>query len=860
MNFFYLSALALLFIVSLRGDEKPFRPPAVPLVATSPYFSIWSENDRLTDGPTRHWTGAEQPLESLIRIDGKAYRLMGVEPGGVPAFPQTAVRVTPTSSIYDFDDGHVHVSLIFTTPLLPDDLEVLSRPVTYLTWAVASVDGQAHDVQLYASASAGIAIDDGHKAVTWNRETDGLLTALKAGDADQTLFDPRGDATRINWGYLYVAAPVSDARGCIAASGALTGSFVKTGGLPAADATPGATFNDKPGALGFAFDLGPVTAPVLRHLLLAYDETYEVQYGGQNLLPYWKRDGMTASDVLQEAEKDYTNLGTRCKNFDDELTADLTKVGGAKYAQICALAYRECLAANGLAADANKQPLLFTKENTSNGDIATVDVIYPQAPLLLLLSPTLAKASIAPVMVYAASDRWKFPNAPHDLGTYPVATASGEASEAMPVEESANLLILCDAIVHAGGGVDFLAPWWSKLTQWAGFLEQYGLDPGNQLCTDDFMGGFAHNANLSVKAILALAAYGDLCAKRGDAAGAKKYGDLARVDAAHWMKVARDGDHYRLAFDQPGWSQKYNLVWDRLLGLGIFPPEVARTEIASYMKHLQRFGLPIDSRAENPKDPAHHAMVKSDWSTWTATLAENRADFERIETPFYDFLNTTTARHPAADLYRADTNKEDSMHARPVVGGFFIKALADPVLWKKWAGRDTGNPGPWAPMPPHPVITYVFPTKEQPLIWHYTRYQPAANWIQPDFDDSKWETGPNRAWEKEKAPIPSTDPKLPPEVRDVVKEVWMRATVPLPATLPPNFSLLLNGHYGSDVYLNGLYVGNAPYGGSPEPMILHPHEEAQLKPGSRLTIAVHIHDGYGHAWANVGLGGVSTPP
>ena len=212
----------------------------------------------------------------------------------------------------------------------------------------------------------------------------------------------------------------------------------------------------------------------------------------------------------------------RCEAFDNELMADLTKAGGEKYAQITALAYRECVAANGLAADANKQPLFFTKENTSNGDIATVDVFFPMDPIWILLSPSLAKASLVHVLMYSASPHWKFPNAPHDLGTYPLVIGRDDGGEGMPVEESGNMLILCDAIAQAEGNADFVAPWWPQLTQWAKYLEKYGLDPENQLCTDDFMGHLAHNANLSVKAILGLAAYGDLCRMRGDTANRRQ--------------------------------------------------------------------------------------------------------------------------------------------------------------------------------------------------------------------------------------------------------------------------------------------------------------------------------------------------
>ncbi len=266
--------------------------------------------------------------------------------------------------------------------------------------------------------------------------------------------------------------------------------------------------------------------------MVALDEIYAIKFFGKPLRPYWRRDGATPADLLQAADRDYAALARRCAQFDAELMADLTKVGGARYAQIAALAYRQCWAATGLAADANKQPLLFTKENTSNGDIATVDVIFPMEPQLLFFSPTLTKASLAAVLNYAASSHWKFPNAPHDLGTYPIARGTDDGGEGMPVEESGNLLILCDALAREEGNADFSAGWWPQLTQWAKYLEQYGLDPEEQLCTDDFMGHLAHNANLSVKAILGLAAYGDLCRMRGETAEADRYAGLARIDAA----------------------------------------------------------------------------------------------------------------------------------------------------------------------------------------------------------------------------------------------------------------------------------------------------------------------------------------
>ncbi len=340
------------------ADAAPFRPPAVPLVASDPYLSIWSDADRLTDDATRHWTHREHSLVSLIRIDGGTHRLMGSEPKDVAAMPQVSVKVLPTRSMYDFDDSHVHVTLTFMTPVLPDDLDLLSRPVTYLTWQVRSVDGAAHSVSIYDSTSAQVAVNAPEQKVEWARETAGNLTALHIGTQEQTLFQPAGDDTRITWGYAYAAAPANDAKAAIGSHEALTKLFFEKGDLPAHDddRMPRAARDEQP-VLAFAFDLGKLEAsPISRHLLVAYDQIYSIKYFGQSLRPYWRKDGATAADLLQSAEKDYPKLVERCEAFDKELMADLTKAGGARYAHLAALAYRQALAGTGLAADANKQP------------------------------------------------------------------------------------------------------------------------------------------------------------------------------------------------------------------------------------------------------------------------------------------------------------------------------------------------------------------------------------------------------------------------------------------------------------------------------------------------------------------------
>jgi hypothetical protein len=415
--------------------------------------------------------------------------------------------------------------------------------------------------------------------------------------------------------------------------------------------------------------------------MLAYDDIKSIRYFSNDLSAYWKRNGTTIESVLAAAARDRQTIDAKARAFDAELRRDLERAGGAKYAAIGMLAYRQTLAATKLVADTNGQPLLFPKENFSNGCIGTVDVIYPMSPQYLLFGPTLAKALVVSNLDYASSPRWKFPFAPHDLGTYPQATGQvyggGEKTEdnQMPVEETGNMIILVAAIAKMEKSADFAAHYWPVLTRWAEYLRDKGFDPENQLSTDDFAGHLAHNVNLSAKAIIALGAFARLSQMHGDTAAAREYRALAERYAARWAADANDGDHFRLAFDLPGtWSQKYNLVWDRILGLNLFPPSVAQKEMAFYRRVEGPYGLALDNR---------RLYTKLDWITWTATLTGSRTDFEALIAPVFEFLNTTPNRVPMSDWYWTHDATKTGFQARSVVGGVFLRLLYDPERWAK---------------------------------------------------------------------------------------------------------------------------------------------------------------------------------
>lgn len=663
-----------------------FRPPAVPLIAYDPYFSIWSPADRLTDAATVHWTGHTHPMNSLIRIDGEAARLMGASPSNVAALPQTSVTVHPTHTIYTFENERVRVSLTFMTPSLPWDLDLLSRPVTYITWNVESADRKSHKVQIYFDCGADIAVNTNDQAVQLDfPKIDGLAVA-RVGTTEQAMLSRRGDDVRIDWGYGYLAVPSGSGSAVTGGNGGrLRGGFTSNGTIPSAgDAIPSAPVSAGRHTMAAAWDLGVVeSGRVTCYAMLAYDDIKSIRYFSNELPAFWRRNNTTIETTLMNGARDREALELKTSAFDRDLQHDLEMAGGPKYAAIAMLAYRQTLAATKLVADTNGQPLLFPKENFSNGCIATVDVIYPMAPQFLLFGPVLAKALVVSNLDYASSPRWKFPFAPHDLGTYPHATGQvyggGERTEEdqMPVEETGNMLILVSAIAKMEGNANFAGRYWSLLTRWAEYLREKGFDPENQLSTDDFAGHLAHNVNLSAKAIIALGAFAQLCDLRGDKALGTQYRTLAQGFAKRWTKEADAGDHFRLAFDQANsWSQKYNLVWDRVLGLNLFPVEVARKEMSFYRRMQGRYGLALDNR---------RLYTKLDWITWTATLTGSRADFEALVDPVFDFLNATPHRVPMTDWYWTHDATKTGFQARSVVGGVFLKLLYDDAVWKKWS-------------------------------------------------------------------------------------------------------------------------------------------------------------------------------
>lgn len=585
---------------------------------------------------------------------------------------QKSVSVLATSSYYTFVCGPVELDVVFTAPMLINDYDLLSMPINYISYQVRSTDKKTHDVQFYLSANPLQGVNKSSQPTISSTVIKNGVKYLKTGTIDQPILAKKGDGICIDWGYFYM--PNVNGNVSLAAENTVKDAFLSTGELPVGENEIVCRKASQMPTLAYVHNFGNVTT-ASSFTMLGYDEVQDIEYMYERYKGYWAHGGkVTIFDAFDRMKNSYSDLMAKCREFDKMIYDDGLKAGDVKYAEILSGSYRHVIAAHKLFQDKDGNLLFFSKENNSNGCVNTVDLTYPEAPLFLVYNPDLQKAMMTSIFDYSYSGRWTKPFAAHDLGTYPIANGQVYGGD-MPLEEAGNMITLATMISKLEGNTKYVNKYWDIITTWTNYLVENGQDPANQLCTDDFAGHWAHNANLSIKAIMGVAGYAEMARIKGDAATADKYMKIAKDMAAKWESDAREDDHYRLAFDRENtWSQKYNMVWDKLWNLNIFPNDAMQREIKYYLKKQNKYGLPLDSRKD---------YTKNDWIMWTAAMAPNTKTFLKFVDPVYDYINETESRVPISDWYDTKTGLMTGFKARSVIGGFWMKVLADKLADKK---------------------------------------------------------------------------------------------------------------------------------------------------------------------------------
>eukprot|EP01051_Picozoa_sp_SAG22_P003147 SAG22_NODE_150_length_17426_cov_8.082588_12_plen_787_part_00 len=671
----------------------PLAAPAVPLIANDPYFQTYSPRGRLNERATvAGMDGAPQQLSAIAYVDGRACQLIGPPQTGAAAAAQLSVVIYPTRTVYQMLCGEgsawrTPVTVTFMSPQLPSNVTIMARPASYVVFRSPS----ARSVRVYVDISSEAAVSPkstGKVVCGANRTETGLGWGYLGNAATQKKPIPCRDPSattcwepgNIDWGRLYLGSAGHDV--AVGRAEALRRIFVSNGRLAPSNPCTSPLEGARLLVLATVLDLNKQSQPgVSRSAIVAYDEDVAIRWWDKDFPGLWRQEVPTAPGMLAVAAAEEGYVTALCTAFDHAEVERYHAVGGPKFAALLSLAYRQAYSSTKLVWNPEQRThWLFLDEISTSGDLNTMDVIYPASTLFVYQEPELAYRLLVPTLEYATNATnvtWNLSWCPHHLGKYPVGYILPSHQEHMPIEETANMQLMLAAIAQRKGNrTDFIAPrYWQLLRRFADYLVSRAFDPTDQLCSDDFMGKSAHNANLAVKGILAISAYAQLMEFKGEVGTAAEYMAIARNYSAFWQQHARagDGSHYKLAYNasDASWSQKYNLVWDKILQLGLIPQSVFDTEVAFYKQRFARFGLQLDHRRD---------LTKTDWLMWTGALGDE-AYFGQVVDSVFAQLGADNTDKPLTDLYNTSTAQAAppplgvGFRDRAVVGAFWAKML-----------------------------------------------------------------------------------------------------------------------------------------------------------------------------------------
>lgn len=655
-------------IVMEQTDMIKRSMPAYPLFVKDPYFSFWAQTECLPDARVIFWTGEEKSLYGFLRCGDKFFCFLGGA-GGTERARQTRLSLTAFTTDYTFRAGEAELSVRFVSPLPPDDEMLLSCPVCYMEYEVRG----AEDCELIFAVGQDVC-SNVHAPVCGGAVSLGEFETAFFGRKKQQLFSEQNDRVCAEWGYWYLSGESA----CFADGESLS-ALIGWG-------IPGEQFllsrsKQKRGAV-----------------MLAFDDTAGVNYFGDLLKGYYLCEH-TIFEALSETYRNREAVGRKLEMFGQALYRRAEKYG-EPYKNILTASLRQAVGAHKLVKDGKGEVLFLSKECGSNGCIATADISYPSAPLFLLYNPELVLGMLRPIFAFARKPVWNYDFAPHDAGLYPYCCGQVygldwdgryaplfsygaeqtlypvylfpagvniyNSDYQMPVEECANMLILTEACRRADGQTAFAEENLDLLKKWADYLVKNGLYPENQLCTDDFSGHLESNLNLAIKATVGIACFAELLKSTGEGAGAAEYRAVAEKYAGKIAALGGCGSLPLTWKEDGSYSIKYNLAFDKLLSLGLFPRGLLERETDEYLRRRETFGIPLDERS---------AYAKTDWTIWAASLTDDIGKRKQFLDAVDKYLREGSERLPFGDWYDAKTGKLIEFRNRSVQGGCFILLL-----------------------------------------------------------------------------------------------------------------------------------------------------------------------------------------
>ena len=619
--------------------------PTYPLITVDPFFSIWSKSQKLYESDTILWCDIKKPVRGYLTVDGEVFRFMGA--GSESVIEQKSLDVAPYVTTYVFANEKAELTVKFWTPLLLDDLHMLGNICSFIDTDVEIKDGKEHDISIRITADKMLCCGKAKTDVTKETNSYKDISFAKMGKTKQRPLHESGDGVAADWGYIYISGGKAE---------------VSPDGVAV---THSATLSEK----------------VSFSTVMAYDDVYSITYFGDRLKGIWTEKFASAAESIAYCTENREDLFAKLQAQGEKILADAEPFGEA-YQKILTASARQVLAAHKLIRDKEGNLLYFSKECHSNGCINTVDVSYPAVPMYLIYNPELVKAMLTGIFRFAHSKMWKYDFAPHDIGRYPIANGQVYALAGgykikkpryfmkfqMPVEECGNMLVMAYAYYKASGDKQFLEEYFATLNKWADYLVMKGVVLDTQLCTDDFAGHSKKNVNLAIKGIMGIACFHRICELLGKDSG---YMDKAKAYTEELIGHCRSvGGNGHLPFslnNGDSWSLKYNMVWDKIFGFGLFDESIYKAESEQYKAVMNKYGVPLDYRKD---------FTKTDWMIWASCLDETGENTRLVSEAMVRFLEDTPNLVCFSDWYDTKTSKQSGFDHRSVQAGLWMAVLA----------------------------------------------------------------------------------------------------------------------------------------------------------------------------------------
>ncbi|RDW75810.1 hypothetical protein BP5796_06631 [Coleophoma crateriformis] len=671
---------------------SPIHPPSYPLAVRNPYLSLWLPGDQVEDLPTatpQFWAGQDLSLGILARVDGTTYKLFGV-PGSVGSAVEASVNnatYSSTHSIFGLTAGSVTFTLDFFSPISPSNYLRQSLPFSYVT--VSTSSSQAHDIQIYSDIDESWTGQSG--STVSQLTTSGNLSLFQLSVAGAATYSET-NLSQALWGETVLAAVSDSAETVSSASGAATtvrNSFASSGSLSGNTSTFVAE-----DVVALAYDLGQTSSASI-NFAIGYVREQAINYLGNARTGYYRATYQDTASAVSFFFNDYSAAYSESLTFDASLEQKATASAGTNYSDILTLTPRQAFGGTELTIPDDtldtSDVMAFLKEISSDGNVNTLDVIFPAFPIFYVVAPEYIRLLLEPVLQYTESGAWTQPFAIHDIGThYPNATGhDDQVEEDMPVEESGNIILLAYAYITATSNYDWGSKYQSIFQKYADYLSSEGLDEAVQLATNDCCGALANQTNLAIKAAIALNAYGTLFndtsySNTGISFATELYTNGLALDSSKTHFTLQYGTDVEFANDTD-YAVVFNIYPDTIFGLATFP-SAAFSMLADYYPTIQgQAGVPLDSRVD---------WSSTFWTSWAAAASPGDNDSTRtlFINNIWAFLTNGLNTAPFSDRWYAVPGSGgliggsgdliggyDRWRNRPVVGGHFaILALNGP--------------------------------------------------------------------------------------------------------------------------------------------------------------------------------------